>query len=87
VAPQYGGRTRLAPEAEDHLVIEEVPDIFHAGHVHKLGYGKYHGVLTVNSACWQSQTAFQESVNLDPDVGYAPIVDLETLDLTVRKFV
>ena len=87
VAPQYGGRTRLAPEAEDHLVIEEVPDVFHAGHVHKLGYGKYHGVLTVNSACWQSQTAFQESVNLEPDVGYAPIVDLETLDLTVRKFV
>ncbi len=87
VAPQYGGRTRLAPETEDHLVIEEVPDVFHAGHVHKLGYGKYHGVLTVNSACWQSQTAFQESVNLEPDVGYAPIVDLETLDLTVRKFV
>lgn len=87
VAPQYGGRTRLAPEEVDHLVIEEVPDIFHAGHVHKLGYGKYHGVLTVNSACWQSQTAFQESVNLEPDVGYAPIVDLETLDLTVRKFV
>ena len=87
VAPQYGGRTRLAPEEEDHLVIEDVPDVFHAGHVHKLGYGKYHGVLTVNSACWQSQTAFQESVNLDPDVGYAPIVDLETLDLTVRKFV
>ncbi|WP_159902559.1 DNA-directed DNA polymerase II small subunit [Salinirussus salinus] len=87
VAPQYGGRTRLAPEEEDHLVIEEVPDVFHAGHVHKLGYGKYHGVLTVNSACWQSQTAFQESVNLDPDVGYAPIVDLQTLDLTVRKFV
>jgi len=87
VAPQYGGRTRLAPEEEDHLVIEDVPDIFHAGHVHKLGYGKYHGVLTVNSACWQSQTAFQESVNLEPDVGYAPIVDLQTLDLTVRKFV
>jgi DNA polymerase II small subunit len=87
VAPQYGGHTRLAPEREDHLVVDEVPDVFHAGHVHKLGYGKYHGVLTINSGCWQSQTGFQESVNLDPDVGFAPIVDLETLDLTVRKFV
>jgi len=86
VAPQYGGHTRIAPETEDHLVIEEVPDIFHAGHVHKLGYGTYHGVLTVNSSCWQSQTGFQESVNIDPDVGYAPIVDLESLDLTVRRF-
>jgi DNA polymerase II small subunit len=87
VAPQYGGMTRIAPEPEDYLVIEEVPDIFHTGHVHKLGYGSYHNVLTINSSCWQSQTDFQKSVNLDPDVGYAPIVDLQTLDLTVRQFV
>jgi DNA polymerase II small subunit len=86
VAPQYGGNTRVAPEAEDHLVIEEVPDIFHTGHVHKLGYGKYHNVLSINSSCWQSQTDFQKSVNLEPDVGYAPIVDLQTLDLTIRQF-
>ena len=87
VAPKYGGNTRIAPEEEDHLVIEEVPDIFHAGHIHKLGYGTYHNVLTINSSCWQSQTDFQKSVNLVPDVGYAPIVDLDTLDLTIRQFV
>jgi len=87
VAPQYGGNTRIAPEEEDHLVMEEVPDIFHTGHVHKLGYGTYHNVLLINSSCWQSQTDFQRSVNLEPDVGYAPIVDLQTLDLTVRQFV
>ena len=86
VAPKYGGKTRLAPEERDYLVIDETPDIFHAGHVHKLGYGKYHGVLTVNSGCWQAQTAFQRSVNIDPDVGFAPIVRLDTLDLTVRDF-
>jgi DNA polymerase II small subunit len=86
VAPQFGSHTRLAPEQADHLVIDEVPDVFHSGHVHKLGYGQYHDVLTINSGCWQAQTAFQESVNLDPDPGFAPIVDLDTLDLTVRKF-
>ena len=86
VAPQYGGHTRLAPEQADHLVIDEAPDVFHAGHVHKFGYGKYHNVLTINSGCWQAQTAFQESVNIDPDTAMAPIVDLSTLDLTIRKF-
>jgi DNA polymerase II small subunit len=86
VAPQYGGMTRIAPEESDHLVIDEVPDVFHAGHVHKLGYTKYNGVLTVNSGCWQAQTDFQRSVNIEPDSGYAPIVDLDTLDLTVRRF-
>jgi DNA polymerase II small subunit len=86
VAPQYGGHTRLAPEAEDFLVIDEAPDVFHAGHVHKFGYGKYHNVLTINSGCWQAQTDFQKSVNIDPDTAMAPIVDLSTLDLTIRKF-
>jgi len=87
VAPQYGGHTRVAPEEKDYLVIDEVPDVFHTGHVHKLGWGKYHNVLAVNSGCWQEQTEFQKSVNINPDYGHAPILDLDTLDMTVRKFV
>jgi DNA polymerase II small subunit len=86
VAPQFGGKTRLAPEEKDYLVMETVPDVFHTGHVHKLGWGKYHNVLAVNSGCWQEQTDFQRSVNIDPEVGYAPILDLDTLEMTVRKF-
>jgi len=86
VAPQFGGHTRVAPEEKDYLVIDNVPDIFHTGHVHKLGWGKYHNVLAVNSGCWQSQTDFQKKVNINPDVAHAPIVDLDTLDMTVRKF-
>jgi DNA polymerase II small subunit len=86
VAPKYGGKLRIAPEERDYLVIDEVPEIFHTGHVHKLGFGTYHDVVAINSGCWQEQTAFQKSVNIDPDVGYAPIVDLDTLDVTARKF-
>lgn len=86
VAPQFGGKTRLAPEEKDYLVMDEVPDVFHTGHVHKLGWGKYHNVLAVNSGCWQAQTEFQKSVNIDPDSGFAPILDLDTLDMTVRQF-
>ena len=86
LAPQYGGQMRIAPEPEDYLVLDEVPDVFHAGHVHKLGWGAYHGVLAVNSGCWQHQTDFQRRNNIDPDWGYAPILDLDTLELTVRKF-
>ncbi|WP_058367620.1 DNA-directed DNA polymerase II small subunit [Haloparvum sedimenti] len=86
VAPQFGGHTRVAPEDRDYLVIDDVPDVFHTGHVHKLGWGKYHNVLAVNSGCWQAQTDFQKSVNIDPDAGFAPILDLDTLEMTVRKF-
>jgi len=86
VAPRYGGRMRVAPEKEDYLVVDDVPDVFHTGHVHKLGVGEYHNVRLVNSGCWQEQTSFQKSVNIDPDVATAPILDLDTLDITVRKF-
>jgi DNA polymerase II small subunit len=86
LAPQYGGRMRIAPEERDWLVVDEVPDVFHAGHVHKLGVGGYHNVRVVNSGCWQAQTTFQKSVNIEPDAGLAPILELDTLEMTVRKF-
>jgi DNA polymerase II small subunit len=86
VAPKYGGKNRIAPEKRDYLVIEDIPDVVHSGHVHKLGVGAYNDVRLVNSGCFQGQTAFQRSVNITPDVGTAPILDLDTLDVTVRKF-
>ncbi len=86
LAPQFGSRTRISPEQKDYLVIDQIPSIFHSGHVHKFGYGKYHNVLAINSGCWQSQTDFQKRANITPDVGYAPILDLDTLNLTIRKF-
>ena len=33
LSPIYGNRTPIAPESEDMMVIDDVPDIFHAGHV------------------------------------------------------
>ncbi|MFW5922702.1 MAG: DNA-directed DNA polymerase II small subunit, partial [Halodesulfurarchaeum sp.] len=86
LAPTFGGKNRIAPEKRDYLVIEDVPDVVHSGHVHKLGVDAYHGVRLVNSGCFQGQTAFQRSVNISPDVGTAPILDLSTLEVTVRKF-
>lgn len=87
LAPQYGKRTRISPEHRDHLVIDPVPDIFHAGHTHTLGVSQYREVRVVNSGCWQHQTPFQRKVDIDPDVGIATIIDLSTLDVTVRTFV
>jgi DNA polymerase II small subunit len=34
LASEYGNRTAIAPEKIDHLVIENVPDIFQSGHIH-----------------------------------------------------
>jgi len=66
LCPVYGGKTPIAPEKEDYLVIDEIPDILHSGHVHTYGAGFYRGVLLINSSTWQSQTEFQKKINLNP---------------------
>src|SRR2546430_2612301 len=50
LAPIYGGKTPIAPEAEDHLIIDEIPDIFATGHVHAVGVDQYPCVVLVNSS-------------------------------------
>jgi DNA polymerase II small subunit len=86
LAPMYGGKTPLSPESKDFLVIERVPDIFHAGHVHALEYGNYRGVLVVNSGCWQRQTDYMRRNGFTPTPAKVPVVNLQTLEVTVIPF-
>lgn len=86
LAPLYGGKTPLSPEGRDPLVIERVPDIFHAGHIHALEYGNYRGALLVNSGCWQEQTAYMRRNGFTPTPAKVPVVNLQTLEITVLPF-
>ncbi|MCS7386920.1 MAG: DNA-directed DNA polymerase II small subunit [archaeon GB-1867-005] len=76
IAPIYGGRTQIAPEKEDYLVIDKIPDVFHAGHLHTFGYMNYRGVVIVNSGAWQEQTDYMKSMGIKPDPGKVTLVDL-----------
>ena len=86
LAPIYGERTPIAPENRDFTVIERVPDIFHAGHVHVLKCDTYRGILIVNSGAWQRQTEYQKKMGLVPTPGIAPIVNLQTLQVATINF-
>ena len=86
LAPVYGGKTLLAPENRDYLVIDKVPDILHAGHVHVLGYCTYKGVLVVNSGGWQEQTEYMEKLGLVPTPGKVPVINLMTMEITILDF-
>ena len=86
LSPIYGERTPIAPEQEDHMVITEVPDIFHSGHIHVLDAQNYRGTLIVNSGTWQGQTNFQRTMGIIPNPGVAVIVDLSTLQPFIMDF-
>ena len=86
LSPIYGSQTPIAPEVEDMMVIDEVPDIFHVGHVHIVGFDMYRGVLLLNSGTWQKQTPFQASIGLTPTPGLAVIVNLKTFKVYHQDF-
>ena len=86
LAPIYGEKTSLAPEPRDSLVIDPVPDVFHAGHVHVWGISEYRGVLAVNSGAWQKQTNYQLSMGIEPAPGVVPLINLANLKVTTLNF-
>jgi DNA polymerase II small subunit len=86
LAPTYGKRTALSPELRDFMVVDQVPDVFHAGHVHSYGELSYRGTLLVNSGTWQAQTSFQSNMGLEPTPSIIPVLDLSTLRVVRRNF-
>jgi len=87
LAPVYGGKTMLSPENRDYLVVDQVPDIFHAGHTHVNGLCNYRGVLVVNSGGWQEQTDYMEKLGLVPTPGKVPVINLQTRETSVLDFI
>lgn len=86
LAPSYGQRTLIAPERRDWLVIDEVPDVFHTGHVHVMKHDSYRGTLMVNSGAWQKQTIYQRNLGLVPTPAIIPVVNLQTRRVVTIDF-
>lgn len=78
LAPSWGGKTPLSPEAEDHLVIREVPDIFVTGHVHGHHCEDHRGTTLVCSSTWQDQTSYQRMLGFQPKPCILTVVNLGT---------
>lgn len=86
MGPVYGSQTPIAPEVQDMMIIDEVPEIFHTGHVHIVGLDIYRSTLLINSGAWQAQTDFQASVGIMPTPGVAIVVNLKTFKVYYKDF-
>lgn len=86
LSPTYGERTPIAPESEDMMVMTEIPDILHSGHVHVTDVDSYRGTLVVNSGAWQAQTRFQQTMGITPSPGIAIVVNLATMQPFKKDF-
>lgn len=86
LAPAYGGYTPLAPEHNDYMIIDKVPDIFVTGHVHTSKIDNYRGVTLINASSWQAQTSYQKMLNFIPESAKLPIINLKTGNATTMDF-
>ncbi len=85
LVPVYGKKTPIAPEKEDMLVIEEVPDIFVTGHMHKTDVETHHGTLLINASTWQDQTDYQKMRDIKPDPAKIILYDPERAKIDIKK--
>jgi len=86
LAPQHTSTLYIPDSRGDSLVIERVPDLFFAGHIHKAGAMNYRGVTLVAASCFQGKTDFQEKMGHNPEPGVIPVVNLQTRQVQMLRF-
>jgi DNA polymerase II small subunit len=86
LAISYGGKTPLAPEAKDYMIINPVPDILVTGHVHRTAVHRISGMTLLNASAWQSQTPFQKMHNFHPDPAKVIVTNLRTGRCRIKDF-
>lgn len=85
LSPIYGDNP-IVPSKRDEMVIDQVPDILHMGHLHKNGYSEYHGTLIVNSGTWQSRTSYQVRLGHMPTPAVLPVYEAGRMELGTVDF-
>jgi len=85
LVPIYG-ESPIAPQPFDWLVIDKVPDVFHAGHIHVYGVDEYKRVKIVNTGTFQDQTPYLRGMEITPTTGTAAVINLRTLDVKMMRF-
>ncbi len=88
LAPSHGSTLYVPYSDKDPLVIENVPDFFVTGHIHKSSIYNIpsKNVTLICGSCWQAKTSFQEKVGHEPEPCRVPIINLKTRKMKLLKF-
>ncbi|PLW80870.1 hypothetical protein C0585_00160 [Candidatus Woesearchaeota archaeon] len=87
LAPSHGSTLYIPDSEKDNLVIEQAPDFFVTGHIHRLtSISNYKGISLLNCSTWMGETAFQEKVGLKPQIAKLPVANLKTREILIFDF-
>jgi len=85
LSPTYGGQEVL-PMKPDPLVLHQIPDVVHTGHIHKSDIGTYKGTIMICSSCFQGRTSYQEKLGHHPDPGKVILLNLKNMKIKILDF-
>ncbi len=86
LAPTHGSVVYIPNEKEDPLMIQQIPDIFATGDLHRPEVSSYNNILLIASSCWQSVTPFEEKVGNHPDPCKVPLFNMMTREIKILDF-
>jgi len=86
LAPTHKSTLYIPEINKDPLVINQIPDFFITGHIHKSSVSTYKNITLICGSCWQSKTPFQEKVGHHPEPCRVPIVNLQTREAKIMRF-
>ena len=88
LAPTHKSTLYIPETAKDPLVIDQIPDLFVTGHIHSSPIiANYRNISMLSCGCWQAKTPFQEKVGHNPGPGKIPIMNLQTREVKILKFI
>lgn len=87
LAPTHTSTLYLPDPNKDCLVIDKVPDFFISGHIHRISSSDYRNVTMLNCSSWIRETEYQSKMGIIPEPARVPIVNLQTRDVKIMKFI
>jgi DNA polymerase II small subunit len=85
LSPLYGEKPMI-PSHEDGMIVDDIPDIFHFGHLHRNCLSEYNGTVIVNSGTWQSMTDYEEKMGRKPTPCLLPVYDIRNGSAKIMDF-
>jgi DNA polymerase II small subunit len=82
LSPIYGINPIVAEEF-DYLVIDRIPHVYHAGHLHRTDYKMFYSTHVINSGTFQDRTAYQLKQGHLPTPGKLPILELKNNNIHI----
>ncbi len=86
LAPTHGSTLIIPDSKEDYLFIEQVPDFYITGHIHRASVANYRNVTMINTSCWTETTEDQIKRGLQPQPGRVAIANLQTREVKLMNF-